>query len=132
MTADEQSIRALIERWHSATAVGDVDTVLTLMAEDVVFFVPGRPPVKGRSIFEAGLRSLLRTHSIHSTGQVQEVAVSGDLGYASTLLNVRILALSSGTETVRSGHTLSVFRKQQNGAWLLVRDANLLQPRSEV
>jgi len=37
VTADEKSIRALIERWHSATADGDVDTVATLMSEDVSF-----------------------------------------------------------------------------------------------
>jgi len=32
MSSDEQAIRGLVALWHSATAAGDVDTVLGLMA----------------------------------------------------------------------------------------------------
>jgi hypothetical protein len=32
MSNDEQAIRDLVALWHSATAKGDVDTVLGLMA----------------------------------------------------------------------------------------------------
>jgi uncharacterized protein (TIGR02246 family) len=46
MDTNEQAIRELVARWHRATAAGDVDTVLGLMSEDVVFLVAGRPPMK--------------------------------------------------------------------------------------
>jgi len=42
MSTDEQAIRDLVALWHSATAKGDIDTVLGLMAEDVVFLVGQR------------------------------------------------------------------------------------------
>ncbi|MFC5435981.1 YybH family protein [Rhodanobacter umsongensis] len=126
MTDDERSIRALIERWHNATAEGDVDTVLTLMSEDVEFLVPGRDPMRGRAAFAAGLRTLLKTHRIHSSGDVQEVKVSGDLAFALTQLKVRVIPLGTDQENARSGYALSVFRKQGDGVWLLVRDVNLL------
>lgn len=126
MGTDEAGIRALIERWHGATARGDVDAVLALMAEDVEFFVAGRDPMKGRDAFAAGLRGLLKTHRIVSSGDVREVQVSGDLAFAVSLLTVRIIAASAGEETVRSGYALSVFRRQADGGWLLIRDANLL------
>jgi uncharacterized protein (TIGR02246 family) len=129
MTSDEQAIRRLVALWHSATAAGDVDTVLGLMADDVVFLVPGQPPMKGRS-FERGLRALLTQHRIESTGEVQEVEVSGSLAYCWTNLKVRIVPLSGGNATVRSGSALSVLRKQANGSWVLARDANLLTPAS--
>jgi len=67
MSTDEQAIRDLVGLWHSATARGDVDTVLGLMAEDVVFLVAGKPPLRGRSSFEQGLRALLTQHRIEST-----------------------------------------------------------------
>ena len=51
MNTEEQAIRDLVASWHRATAAGDVDTVLGLMADDVVFLVPGQPPMKGRSSF---------------------------------------------------------------------------------
>ncbi|MEN3366135.1 MAG: hypothetical protein V7606_3409 [Burkholderiales bacterium] len=126
MTDDEKEIRDLVARWHSATAEGDVDTVLGLMAEDVVFLVPGQAPMRGRSTFERGLRGLLTTHRIESTGDVQEVQVSGDLAYCWTVLNVRVVPLAGGDPVSRSGSALTILRKQANGAWVVVRDANLL------
>ena len=126
MSSDEADIRALIQRWHEATARGDVDAVLALMSEDVVFFVAGKEPMKGRSAFATGLRGLLRTHRIVSSGDVREVQVSGDLAFAVSLLQVRIIPNDAGNESVRSGHAMSVFRRQADGGWLLIRDANLL------
>jgi uncharacterized protein (TIGR02246 family) len=126
MSSDEADIRALIQRWHDATARGDVDAVLALMSEDVEFFVAGKEPMKGRAVFAAGLHSLLKTHRIVSSGDVREVQVSGDLAFAVSLLQVRIIANDSGRESLRSGHALSVFRRQADGSWLLIRDANLL------
>jgi uncharacterized protein (TIGR02246 family) len=126
MTADEQAIRNLVALWHSATAAGDVDTVLSLMAEDVVFLAVGRPPMRGRDSFESGLRKLLTTHRVESTGQVQEVEVSGDLAYCWTDLTVRIVSQSDGNAATRSGSALSILRRQASGAWVMVRDANLL------
>ena len=124
--SDEQAIRDLVAQWHRATAAGDVDAVLRLMAGDVVFLVAGKPPMKGRGAFERGLRGLLATHRIDSTGEVQEVAVSGDLAYSWTKLNVRIAPLAGGDAVERSGNTLSIYRRQGDGSWVMVRDANLL------
>jgi len=129
MSADERRIRDLIAQWHRATAAGNVDALLRLMSEDVVFLVPGKPPMQGRDQFEKGLRSLLKSHRIESSGKIEEVRVAGDLAYSWTTLTVRITPLSGGDGTERSGSALSVFRKQANGtSWLLVRDANLLAP----
>lgn len=126
MNPDEQAIRNLIAEWHRATAAGDVDTILGLMSEDVVFLVSGKPPMKGRDAFEKGLRELLKSHRVESKGEVQECEVSGDLAYCWTLLTVRITPLAGGEPGERSGSALSIFRKQSNGSWQLVRDANLL------
>ena len=126
MANAEQSIRDAIARWHRATAAGDVDAVLGLMADDVVFLVAGIPPMRGRNAFEKSLRAVLASNSIESTGQIQEVIVSGSLAYCWTLLTVRVTPRSGGATSERSGSTLSIFRKASDGSWVLVRDANLL------
>ena len=123
---DEQSIRDLIAEWHRATGAADVDAVLELMSEDVVFLVAGKPPMQGKAAFGEGLRSLLATHNIVSSGQIQELVVSGDLAYSWTKLDVRIEEKGGGASTSRQGSALSILRKQSDGRWLLVRDANLL------
>jgi uncharacterized protein (TIGR02246 family) len=130
MITDEQAIRDLVALWHRATAAGDVDTVLGLMADDVVFLVAGQPPMSGRGSFERGLRGLLTQHRIESAGEVQEVQVSGSLAYCWTNLTVRVISLTGDNPTVRAGSALSIFRKRANGSWVLARDANLLSSAS--
>lgn len=126
MSPDEQAIRDLVLLWHNATAKGDVDTVLGLMAEDVVFLVAGKPPMRGRGAFEQGLRALLTRHRIESSGDIQEIEVSGNLAYCWTYLRIRIVPLAGGIATAREGNALSILHKLPNGSWVLVRDANLL------
>jgi uncharacterized protein (TIGR02246 family) len=125
MSDDETAIRKLIEAWHTATANGDVDGVLRLMAEDVVFLVSGQPPMRGRDAFENALRNVLASHQIESTGTVQEVRVSGDLAYCWTVLNVRVTPATGGPVTTRAGSALSILVRR-DGTWVLLRDANLL------
>jgi uncharacterized protein (TIGR02246 family) len=82
--------------------------------------------MRGRSAFESGLRPMLASHRIESTGDVVEVEASGDLAYCWTNLTVRIVPRAGGNAMVRTGSAMSVLRKQPDGAWLLVRDANML------
>ena len=125
MSTDEQAIRNLDAQWHSATAAGDVETVLRLMAEDVVFLVTDHPPMN-RGTIEKRLRYLLASYRVESTNEIQEVEVSGNLAYCWTVLTVRVTPISGGNSVVRTGSALSILRKQANGSWVVVRDANLL------
>lgn len=109
MTGDEPLIRDVIAQWHRATAVVEVGAVLTLMADDAVFLVAGEPPMRGRSTFAKAVQTVLASHSIQSTGEAQEVEVSGSLAYSWTLLTVRISARSGGATNERTGSPLSVF-----------------------
>ena len=126
MNTEEQAIRRLVAQWHSATAAGDVDDGSWSHGRDVVFLVPGQAPMKGRSTFEKRLRGLLMSRRLESTSDIQEVYVSGDLGYCWSLLTVRITPLSAGNAVVRKGSALSILRKQANEKWVVVRDANML------
>jgi len=130
MSTDEAAIRDLVAIWHSATAKGDVDTVLGLMAADVVFLVPGKEPMRGRGAFEQSLRGLLKQHRIESSADIQEIEVAGNLAYCWTKLNVRVLPLAGGNAMAREGSTLSVLRKEAQGSWVMLRDANLLTESS--
>jgi uncharacterized protein (TIGR02246 family) len=53
MRSDEEAIRQLVATWMAATKAGDIDTVLSLMAGDVVFLVAGQPPMIGKARFAA-------------------------------------------------------------------------------
>ena len=127
MQSDEQQIRDLVATWHAASKAGDVDTVLSLMTDDVVFLVPGREPMN-KAEFEALSRVPPGSPrpQIDGTTDIQEIVVAGDLAYLWSKLAVTVTP-PGGQPIARAGHTLTVLRRV-NGRWLLARDANLLAP----
>ena len=126
MNTDELAIRELIDTWLRATREGAVETVLELMTPDVVFLVAGQPAMQGREAFEKGLRGMLASHAIESSSEIEEIAVAGDFAYCRTRLSVTITSKHGNTPMQRTGHTLSILRKNEDGRWQLARDANLL------
>ena len=123
MEEDERAIRTLIANWMAATRSGDLPRVLSLMAEDVLFLVSGKAPF-GKAEFAAS-SARMKDARIDGKSDVQEIVVQGDWAWCRTQLLVSITP--PGGKVVRgSGQTLSILRKQPDGSWLLVRDANLL------
>lgn len=127
MSTDEQEIRQLVATWMSATKAGDIDTVLGLMTEDVVFLVAGRTPMQGREAYAAAARPQHGQPSpkFDGTSEIQEITVCGDVAYLWSHLTVMVTPPGSDQTITRAGNTLTIFKKQ-NGRWLLARDANLL------
>jgi uncharacterized protein (TIGR02246 family) len=126
MTDDEQAIRDLVTAWLEATAAGDLPKVLSLMADDAVFLMPGRPPMRGREAFAAAFQAGASHVRIDGKSEIQEIEVAGDFAYFWSHLSVTVTPRQGGSPMHRSGFTLTVLRKQPEGNWLLVRDANML------
>jgi len=129
MKNDEQEIRCLVETWMAATKAGDTETVLSLMADDVVFLVPGQPPIIGKSAFAAAAQAQSKQGPVQfdATSEIQEIKVMGNWAFMWTKLKVVVTPPGGAPEITRAGHTLSIVKKQ-NGKWVLARDANMLSP----
>ncbi len=123
VTPDEQAIHDLVGKWLEASGAGDTETVLSLMADDVVFLVPGREPF-GKEAFAAAARSMQGVR-LEGKSEIRELEVLGDWAYLRAYLRVAITP-PGGNTVQRSGYTLSILRKAPDGRWLLARDANLL------
>jgi uncharacterized protein (TIGR02246 family) len=126
MQEDEQKISDLIARWLRATAAGDLPQILSLMAEDVVFLLPGHPPMRGKETFAAGFQTALQHFRIDSSSQIQEIHIAGDLAYCWNHLTVTMTPRQAGAAKHRAGYTLTILRKQPDGNWVVARDANML------
>lgn len=129
MQNDEQAIRELLTTWLSATKVGDTERVLSLMAEDAVFLVPGQPPMRGRAAFAAAQAGLKQV-DIEATSEIQEIKVFGEWAYLWTKLSVVMTPKKGGAPNKRAGNTLSILQKQA-GSWVIFRDANMLAEVSQ-
>ena len=73
--SDEQEIRELVATWMSATKAGDIETVLSLMTDDVVFLVAGQQPF-GKQQFAAAMKPPATAHRmplIDGHSEIQEI-----------------------------------------------------------
>lgn len=123
MTDDERAIRSLIDTWMEASKAGDLKTVLSLMTDDVVFMVPGKEPF-GKGEFAAASEDMKNVR-VEGKSEIKELKLLGNWAYMRNQLNI-IVTPPNGQPMRRSGHTLTIVRKEADGRWRLARDANLL------
>lgn len=125
MSDDEKAIRALIAAWMDASKNGDIDTVLGLMTDDVVFMTPGREPF-GKQAYAEQSRAMAQSGmKIDGESEIAELQVLGDWAWLRN--HLRITITSPGRAPVpRQGYVLTLLRKNAQGRWQLARDANLL------
>ena len=127
MESDEQEIRQLHEAWIAAVGSGDLDRLLGLMADDVVFLNPGQAPL-GRDGFGPRFSAAHRQALIHCTSELQEASVVGDVAYTLCRDSLSVTPRAGGQAMALAGHRITVYRRQPDGRWLLSRDANTLSP----
>jgi uncharacterized protein (TIGR02246 family) len=126
MANDKQLIRDLIDEWARASLAEDLERILALMDDDAVFLRAGQPPMRGRNAFAEQFQQMKGKVRIEANNDIQEIEVSDDLAYCWNELSVTITPLKGGASMRRRGPTLTIFRKQEDGKWVLSRDANLL------
>ena len=130
MLNDEQAIRDLVATWMAVTKAGEIEKVLSLMSDDVVFLVPGQPVMrKADFAAAAGAQAGKAAPKFDGTSEIQEITILGDGAFMWTKLTVVISPPGGAQSMTRAGHTLSILKKQ-NGKWVLARDANMLAPVS--
>ena len=122
--ADEQAIRKLIDDWMQASAQGDLDRVLSMMSEDVVFMTVGREPF-GKQEFAAQSQGL-KDVKLEGMAKPVEIKVLGDWAYLRNHIDLTMTP-QGGQPMKRAGYTLTILQRQ-SGRWLITRDANLMPP----
>jgi uncharacterized protein (TIGR02246 family) len=130
MTSDEREIHELHSTWIHAVNAGDLDRLLSLVADDVVFLNPGRAPL-GRDGFLSACSAAHQQLRLHCESELEEVVVVGEVAYTRSR-DVLVVTPRAGGETTRlAGYRITIYRKQPGGRWRLARDVHTLSPAGE-
>jgi len=129
MGADERAIRDVHATWIDAVNSGDLDGLLRLMADDVVFLNPGHAPF-GRDGFSPGFSAAHQQARIHCISELEDVVVVSEVAYTRSRDSLSVTPRDGGDAMSLAGHRLTVYRKQPDGRWLLARDAHTLTSKS--
>ncbi len=124
-TVDEAQVRQVMAEWHRLTAQEDVDGLLDLTTDDIVFLTPGNEPIRKQE-FAAGLRQFLPKARVEMTQDVKEIEVSGDLAYAWSHLTVDLIPKDGRPKSHSNGYVMTLFQRSRDGRWRMARDANLV------
>jgi ketosteroid isomerase-like protein len=91
-------------------------------ADDGVMFDAAQPVV-GRAAIRAEMAPVLDSSGVSLTWSPEagELAASGDLGYTRGRWESRVKA-ADGTETVRTGSYVTIWRKMKDGTWKVAVD----------
>lgn len=128
---DERAILELVQTWMTATKAGDIQTVLSLMTDDVVFMTPGNEPF-GKDVFATTAEQMKDALQVlEGTNEIQEIQVLGDWAYLRGHIEITMTTPDSPTPIHRSGYTLTILRKEPDRRWRIACDANLLAAREK-
>ena len=124
MSEDEQAIREMVDDWMDASRRGDTGAVLDLMTEDVLFMTPSREPF-GKKAFRE-ISETMGDVRMEGRAEIQEIEVLGNRAWIRNHIDLT-LTPAEGEPLHRSGYTLTILRKCDDGRWRLFRDANLVR-----
>ena len=122
---DREAIRQSVERWLEAGKKGDLATMLELLADDVLFIVPGQEPF-GKQAFAAANKKQMQDMQMDATIDIKEIEVAGEWAWMRSFLNVTFTR--DGKAAKHSGHILNIWQKNSAGRWVIKRDANFVKP----
>jgi len=121
---DKQAIRESVNTWLAASKKGDLSTLLDLLADDVLFIVPGKEPF-GKEAF-ATAQEQMKDVEMDATIDIKEIEVMGAWAWMRNFLTVSFTR--DGKTAKHSGHILNIWQKNSDGRWVIKRDANFVRP----
>ena len=125
MTDDEGQIRKLVDSWIAASKARDLQTLMDMMTDDIVFMTPGRTPF-GKAEFAADSERTTGM-AVDASAEVQEVEIFGSRAYIRNHIRAELTAPGQPAKRM-SGYAMSILRKGADGRWRIARDANLVLP----
>ena len=125
MQNDKDAIRKLVDNWLETNKKGDIESVLQMMTDDVVFMVQGREPF-GKEAF-ASFANTMKNVAIDGTSEIVELEVLGDWAWMRNHLRMTMTP-PTGKPAHSSGYTLTILKRGPEGNWMIARDANLVAP----
>ena len=95
MRPDEQAIREVHSTWIDAVNAGDLARLLSLMADDVVFLIPGAE-CSDRDGFSTRFSAAHQQLRICCVSELQEVVIVGEVAYTRSRDSLSVSPLTGG------------------------------------
>jgi uncharacterized protein (TIGR02246 family) len=125
---DPAMVRAYIDSADAdalaAVKAGDIPRWSAWYTDDAVLLNPGAPAARGRTAIEAQMKNMFDGATIESGGfKADDVIVEGDVAIETGSYDWT-LKLKDGKVVPDKGKFVTVWRRQADGGWKIIRDIN--------
>jgi uncharacterized protein (TIGR02246 family) len=123
-----EAVHQLTRAWIEAVKTKDIDRLLSLVTDDVVFLPPSGPPIKGKQAVGDLYRSLFAQFDVDQVANNEEIEVAGEWAFSWGFETLTLSPLGGGSPIRMRGKGLTVLRQQAEGSWKFARGINNSAP----
>lgn len=121
--AAEATARQAHEAYTAAINSNNLDSLLAMVTEDVVFLSPNEPVVVGKAAVRAWSDAYLKGFTIHWDKAVSEFFVAGDWAFERYSYKESDKPTGGRAPVVDTGKGLIIYHHDVDGKWRVARDA---------
>lgn len=119
----DTAAHAAHEAYVTAINSNNLDSLLGMLTEDVVFLSAHEPVMVGKAAVRPWLEGYLKAFRTHWDKPVQEFVVSGDWAFERYSYKSTDTPLAGGAPVEDTGWGLVIYHRDADGRWRVARDA---------
>jgi len=123
VSADDPAAHQAHEAYVTAINSNDLDTLLGVLTDDVVFLAPQEPVMVGKAAVKPWLEGYLKAFKTHWDKPVQEFVISGEWAFERYSYKSSDTPLAGGALVEDTGWGLVIYHRESDGKWRVARDA---------
>jgi ketosteroid isomerase-like protein len=121
--ASDSAARQAHDAYVTAINSNNVDSILAVMTDDVVFMAPNAPPFMGKDALRPWLEGYVAAFDTRWEKPVQEFVVNGDWAWERYSYSHVDTPKGGGDAITGSGWGLIIYQRGADGVWRVARDS---------
>ncbi len=121
--ATASAIGDLHQTYVAAINSNDIERILALMSDDVVFQVPGEPELIGKAAIQGWADGFFAAFEAHWDKTQHSLELSGNLAISRYSYTARYCSREDGSQLGEVGKGTCIYRRDPSGQWLLTIDS---------
>jgi len=121
--ASDAAARQAHDAYVAAINSNNVDSMLAVMTDDVVFMAPNAPPFMGKAALRPWLEGYVTAYTTRWEKPVQEFVVNGDWAWERYSYSHVDTPKAGGDPLTGSGWGLIIYQRGADGVWRVARDS---------
>ena len=122
-TVSDDAAHQAHENYVRVINSNNIDSLASMLTEDVVFLAAGEKPMVGKPAVRAWVDGYYKAFRTRWDKPVQEFVVSGDHAIERYSYTSTDTPIGGGKDVVDTGWGLVVYRREADGVWRVARDA---------